>query len=420
MSRVWWFVLVLYACAAPAGAQSLTIAQAVEEAVQHNLALMAERSNLSIADAQMVTARLRPNPVFSFSADHLDVLGTGFSAENNGGPPEVAWRVDVPLERGGKRDARIALAETVHTIAEAQFADAVRVLRQDVTLACVDVMAAQATHTLLADNLRTYEDLVRVNRARLTAGSIAPFEETRSEVAMLQFRSTVVRAELDLAAATARLRVLLGRPQGSPIELADALSTAEQTPADLEAGELERVAVRARPDLRALELTEARTVADLRLQEALGKIDYTVGAEYRRQQGVAGRSNSLGVFFSAPLPISNRNQGEIARATAEHEQAERQIAARRAQISADVRSSYHEYATTRDLVGSIQRDLLKPASRARDTSAYTYRAGGATLLELLDAQRAFNDTMQSYVDAQASLRRAITRLNAAIGSEVVK
>ena len=178
--------------------------------------------------------------------------------------------------------------------------------------------------------------------------------------------------------------------------------------------------MRARPDLRALELTEARTVADLRLQEALGKIDYTVGAEYRRQQGVAGRSNSLGVFFSAPLPISNRNQGEIARATAEHEQAERQIAARRAQISADVRSSYHEYATTRDLVGSIQRDLLKPASHARDTSAHTYRAGGATLLELLDAQRAFNDTMQSYVDAQASLRRAITRLNAAIGSEVVK
>jgi outer membrane protein, heavy metal efflux system len=420
MSRVWSFVLVLYGCAAPAGAQSLTIAQAVGEAVQHNLALMAERSNLSIADAQMVTARLRPNPVFSFSADHLDALGTGFNAENNGGPPEVAWRVDVPLERGGKRDARIALAETVHTIAEAQFADAVRVLRQDVTLACVDVMAAQATHTLLADNLRTYEDLVRVNRARLTAGSIAPFEETRSEVAMLQFRSTVVRAELDLAAATARLRVLLGRPQGSPIEIGDALSPAEETAGDLEAGALEQVAVRARPDLRALELTEARTVADLRLQEALGKIDYTVGAEYRRQQGVAGRSNSLGVFFSAPLPISNRNQGEIARATAEQEQAERQIAARRAQISADVRSAYHEYATTRDLVGSIQRDLLKPATRARDTSAYTYRAGGATLLELLDAQRAFNDTMQSYVDAQASLRRAITRLNAAIGSEVVK
>jgi cobalt-zinc-cadmium efflux system outer membrane protein len=116
----------------------------------------------------------------------------------------------------------------------------------------------------------------------------------------------------------------------------------------------------------------------------------------------------------------NRNQGEIARAGTEGHQAEQQIAARRAQIAADVRGAYHEYVITSDLVASIERDLLAPATRARDTSAYTYRAGAATLLELLDAQRAFNDTMQSYVDAQASLRRAATRLNAAVGTEVVR
>jgi len=154
------------------------------------------------------------------------------------------------------------------------------------------------------------------------------------------------------------------------------------------------------------------------LQEAIGRVDYAVGAEYRRQQGTAGRSNSLGFFFSAPLPLSNRNQGEIARAGAEREQAERQIAARKAQIAADVRGALHEYTTTRDLVAAIERDLLKPAAHARDVSAYTYKAGGATLLEFLDAQRAFNETTQSYVDAQASLRRAAARLNAAIGTEV--
>src|SRR5919201_2676131 len=223
MSRVCSFVLVLSAIAAPSAAESLTIAQAIDEAVQHNLVLMAERSNLTIADAQMVTARLRPNPVFSFSADHLDVLGTGFSPSNNGGPPEIAWRVDVPLERGGKREARIALASAVRSAAEAQFADEVRVLKQDVTLACVDVIAAQAARTLVADTLRTYDDLVRVNRARLAAGSIAPFEATRSEVAMLQFRATVVRADLDLAYATTRLRTLLGRSAGASIEITDSL-----------------------------------------------------------------------------------------------------------------------------------------------------------------------------------------------------
>ncbi|MBI3491416.1 MAG: TolC family protein [Acidobacteria bacterium] len=426
MSRLMFVVSFLCACVPATAAQappsaapaSLTIAQAVDEALQHNLSLLAERSNLTIADAAMITARLRPNPVLSFSVDHLDALGTGFDASNNGGPPEIAWRVDVPLERGGKREARMALASVVKSAADAHFADAIRTLRQDVTMACVDVIAADATRTLLADTLRTFEDLARVNRARVAAGSIAPFESTRSEVAMLQFRATVVRVDLDLASATARLRTLLGRPPGAPLAITDRLSTDRTEPAP-DPTRLEAVAFDARPDLKAMQFAQARSTADLRLQEALGRIDYTLGAEYRRQQGIAGRSNSLGFFFSTPLPLSSRNQGDIARAGAERDLAERQITARRAQIAAEVRSAYHEYVTTRDLVGSIERDLLTPATHARETSAYTYRAGGATLLELLDAQRAFNDTMQSYVDAQASLRRSVTRLNAAVGTEVV-
>lgn len=397
---------------------SLTIAQAVDEALAHNLSLLAERSNLSIAEAAMITARLRPNPVFSFSTDHLDLLGTGFSPANNGGPAEIAWRLDVPLERGGKREARMAHAALIRTVAEAQFAEAVRALRLDVTLVGIDVLAARATRALVADNLRAFEEVVRVNRARATAGSIAPFESTRSEVAMLQFRSNVVRADLELAAAMGRLRALLGRPASDPFELTGDLGRS-QTPDVPDLARLERVALTSRPDVRALELAQARSTADLRLQEALGKVDYSVGAEYRRQQGVAGRSNSLGFFFSTPLPLSNRNQGEIARAAAETEQAARQLAARRAQVVADVRASHHEYQTTDALVAAIERDLLTPATRAREISSYTYTAGGSTLLELIDAQRAFNDTMQSYVDARSALWRAATRLNAAVGQEVV-
>jgi len=420
MSRVCCALFALSICAPAAAisAESLTVNQAIDEALQHNLGLLAERASLTIADAQMIAARLRPNPVFSFSADHLDWLGTGFSAENNGGPPEIAWRLDVPLERGGKREARMALASVVKSVAEAQFADAVRALRQDVTLACIDVMAARSSRQLLAANLRTFEDLVRVNRARLTAGSIAASESRRSEVAMLQFRATVVRADLELAAASARLRTLLGRPSGDPIAVdGDLRGTAPAAAVDASA--LRQLAITSRPDLRALQFAQARSTADLRLQESLGRVDYTVGAEYRRQQGIAGRGNSVGLFFSAPLALSNRNQGEIARATGELTQAERQIAARQAQIAADVESAYHEYATMRDLVASIEQEMLTPATKARDTAEYTYRAGGGTLLELLDSQRAFNDTMQSYLDAQASLRRAATRLNGAVGLEVV-
>jgi outer membrane protein, heavy metal efflux system len=403
---------------ARAGAQTLTIKEAVDEAVQHNLTLIAQRANLSVAETQIMTARLRPNPVASFSADHLDLLGTGFDEANNGGPPEIAMRVDVPLERGAKRDRRIDLAMASKALAEAQFADAVRTLRADVTLACIDVLAARATLSLITDNLRAFEELARVNRARVAAGSLAPVESTRSEVARLQFRSTAVRANLDLATALARLRTFLGRPATDQLDVADDLHVPAATAPDLTA--VQQLALATRPDLRSLELGQARTLADLRLQEAIGRIDYTVGAEYRRQQGISGRSNSLGFFVTAPLPILNRNQGEIARAGAEHDQVAQQTAAARAQILSDVDIAYREYTTNRDLVAAIEHDLIQPATNARDISTYTYRSGGSSLLELLDAQRAFNDTMQSYLDAQAGLRRAVARLNAAVGMEVMR
>jgi outer membrane protein, heavy metal efflux system len=421
MMRTHFFaVLCIGLSASRAGAETLTIAQAVDEAIRHNLALIAQRANLSVADTQMLTARLRPNPVASFGADHLDLLGTGFDDANNGGPPEVAFRVDLPIERGAKRERRIDLASASKALAEAQFGDAVRTLRADVTLACIDVLAARATRALVADNLRAFEDLARVNRARVAAGSLAPVESTRSEVARLQFRSTAVRAELELATALARVRTLIGRSATDPIDLADDLRVAEPAAGVLDVAAVQQLALATRPDLRSLQLGQARSVADLRLQESLGVIDYTVGAEYRRQQGIAGRSNSLGFFVSAPIPLLNRNQGEIARADAEHDQLSRQTAAVRSQILSDVDIAYREYTTNRDLVTAIEHDLIQPATSARDISTYTYRAGGSSLLELLDAQRAFNDTMQSYLDAQAGLRRAVAHLAAAVGTEVMR
>ena len=182
-------LLWVTAAASPAFAQNqkstppgnLTIAGAIDEAIQHNLPLIAERANLGIADAAMITARLRPNPVASVSADHLDWLGTGFNDVNNGGPPEVAWRFDIPFERGGKRDARMAVASVARSAAEAQLADAIRILRQDVTATCIDVFAARATNVFVTETLRSFEEIVRVNQRRVAAGSIAPLESTRGK-----------------------------------------------------------------------------------------------------------------------------------------------------------------------------------------------------------------------------------------------
>src|SRR5882672_5131276 len=103
--RILWFFSLFFVIQVSLRAQQLlpeqiTAEQAVQEALDHNLGLLAERYNLSIAEARIVTARLRPNPVFSLSGDHLPLAGTTYNSANNAGPPEYAVRTDFVLERG--------------------------------------------------------------------------------------------------------------------------------------------------------------------------------------------------------------------------------------------------------------------------------------------------------------------------------
>jgi outer membrane protein, heavy metal efflux system len=238
-------------------------------------------------------------------------------------------------------------------------------------------------------------------------------------VAMLQFRANVKTAELALATARTKLQTLLGRRAGGGlVDVAGVMKVPllPQTP-DLQ--QIQTAAVGARPDLLAARMEQARSQSELRLQIAQGKIDYTVGMEYRRQQGVNGRGNSLGLFFSAPLPVFNRNQGEIARVRSEQNQIGKNLDALESQIAGEVAMAYQEFETARQLVTEIERDLLTPSEEARTTTAYVYQAGASSLIDVLDAQRAFNETMSAYYDAQADYRRAATRLASVAGQEVI-
>jgi len=399
--------------------QSITIEQAVQEALQNNPGLLAEKLGISVAETAVITARMRPNPVLSASSDHLDWLGTGFSEINGAGPTETAVRIDVPWERGHKREYRVDTASYAQKIAEARVADSIRRLRLDVTLACIDVIDAKARLDLANDNLESLQAVVQLNETRLNGGAIPPVELTRSRVAMLQFRGSVKTAELALTTARVRLQTLLGRAPGQmPVDISDPLKVPipAATPA---LDQIQTRAITARPDIQAARLDQARSQTELRLQLANGKVDYTAGAEYRRQQGVNGTGNSVGFFFSVPLPVFNRNQGEVARVSAEQVQLQKQIDALRSQISGEVLGAYREYETARQLIADIESDLLGLAQEARTTTTYVYQAGAGSLLDVLDAQRAFNDTMSSYYTAQADYRRAVSRLTSVVGEEVI-
>jgi cobalt-zinc-cadmium efflux system outer membrane protein len=386
-------------------AAEMTLQDAVQEALSHNLDLAAARLGISVAESRRITAALRPNPVLSLSADHLDLLGTGFSAANNGGPPEYAIRTDFVYERGQKREYRMALAESEVGLADLQLRDVARQTMFNVQNAYVNVQQAKQNLELARSNLKSLEAIVSVNRERVRTGDLARVELDRSEVAALQYEAAIRQSELQLQQAKNNLQLLLGR--SAPAANLDITGSLRRETLKGTLDDLQTQALRMRPDLLSARQTQARSQADLRLQTAQGKIDLTYGVEARRQDGVSGRGNMLGFFVSAPLPVWNRNQGEILRAQREITQNAAKVTALDASIRTEILNAWQQYSSNHALLGEIEKAMLPRAREVRDTTEYSYRRGEASLVEFLDAQRAFNDTMQTYNDARASLARSL-------------
>ena len=389
--------------------------QAVREAIDRNLGLLAERYNLTVAEARIITARLRPNPVLSIGADYQDILGTGFTVANGAGPPEGNIRVDFLLERGGKRAQRVEVAENAREAARFQLLNTTRNLVLDVESAFVDVILAKENLALARQNMQAFQSIVDVNTIRVRDGDLAAVELVRTRVAALQFANGVRQAEARLRLAGNRVQALMGRTVFAPDFDVEGALRRDAPPLDLTGFQAQ--ALELRPDLLALRRDEARSLADVRLQLAQGKVDFTVGAQYHRQYDTA-HGNSMGFFFSVPLPVFNRNQGEIERARREQQQIQARIRAAEADIRNEVRNAWLGFTTARDLLGAIERDMLQQARDVRDTTEYSYRRGEASFVELLDAQRAFNDTMQSYNEALAEYARSLYAMESISGKAV--
>src|SRR5215472_8052401 len=394
--------------AQPRASEAITIEQAVSEAIDHNLSLLAERYNVTIADAAVITAGLRPNPVVTLNAmlPNADLVDSGIATR------EGVVRTDYVIERGGKRERRIDQATLARSVAELQLLETTRKLVLDVETAYGDVQLAKLNLALAQENLDAFNNVVAVNVERVRTGDLAQVELARSRLAALQFQNDVEQQTAKLAVARTRLENLLGRRTTASIDVTGDLRR--------DAGVLDRQAIRTRalemrPDLRAARTDQARSVADLRLQLANGKIDYTVSGEYHREQGGGLVGNDYGIFFSAPLPIFNRNQGEIARARSQQQQLDAKTRALEADITADLDAAFTEYSSARGIVERIETTMLTQARDVRTTMEYSYRRGEASLVEFLDAVRAFNDITRDYNEARADYARSLYTLDALSG-----
>jgi cobalt-zinc-cadmium efflux system outer membrane protein len=402
----------------PEGAQParLTLDGAVEEAIRNNLDLMAERQSVPLAKAREITAALRPNPVVMFTYDYQDWLRRGLNSSNSAGPTEWSPQVTYTLETAGKRSRRVEVAKLATSAAELRLLDAVRQLAFQVRQASVEYLLAKENLALARANLKVFTDILKVNEAKVQAGELAGVELTRTRVARQQLDNAILQAQLRLTTASNNLRQLLGRSPSEPdFELEGSLrdDAVVLLPEELRAQALEQ-----RPDLLALRKDSERAKADTRLQIANSRPDVTVGMMYHAQLGYSN-GRTFGTFASVPLPVHDRNQGEIARAQREMAQTRLRTEALERAIATEVENAWQQYATARSLLDRIRGRLLNEAKQVRDITEFSYRRGEASLLEFLDAQRAYNDAVQSYNDARADYMRSLYLIDAVTGKPVM-
>jgi cobalt-zinc-cadmium efflux system outer membrane protein len=179
--------------------------------------------------------------------------------------------------------------------------------------------------------------------------------------------------------------------------------------------ELQEAALRERPDLRAAQQSVVAAASQHALAKANGKQDVTFTTNYSHVSGL----NAATMSVSLPLPIFDRNQGEIAKTNAAIIQAREQEAAVRSQVLTDVKDAYEALLTSDRVARFYQSGYLTVSQRNRDISEYAYGRGATSLLDFLDAERSYRSTQLSYRQAVAAHLLSVEQLRQAVGSRTL-
>jgi cobalt-zinc-cadmium efflux system outer membrane protein len=400
-------------------ANGLTLDQAIERLIARNLDLRSKAFEIPQADADILTAGLRANPVL-YTDVQCYPYGA-FTKARPGGQTQYDINVSYPLDITRKRQARTLVACQAKKVLQAQFQDATRVEIDNLYTEYVDVLAARETVRLARKSVAEL-----MNEPDKPKGPLKPIPEIDDQRLEIQRESAEIglsEAEEQYQSDLRALGALLGMtvPEAERLELRGSLADQAQPPV---LGEpLLRLAMTTRPDLLAYRLGVKRAEADVGLAVANRYPDlYVLYQPYTFQNDQyynAKNATSWGVGVSVPLTIFNRNQGNIQRAKLNVSQSQTELAALEQQVVFDVRQAERQYLVTRKAVERIERSLLPNARIEHDRANQLYDQGKLDELSFLAAERDFDQVVRQYRDTLVRHRRAMLKLNTAVGLRIL-
>ena len=383
-----------------------------------NPTLKAAQLNIEESRAGEITAYLRPNPTFSLTVDGLQAARNLGIWRPFSGVVETAG-VSYLHERQHKRELRRDAAVQTTTVTESTYADQERGLLFNLRTAFVQVLQAQAVLQNAKDNLDYWDRELVVNRRRFSAGDLAQVDLNRLELQRVQFEADFETATVNLRTAKIQLLTLLN--DRTPIERFNVSGEYNFNDQVKPQEEFRTIAVQARPDLKAAMQSVELAKINYKLAIANGSTDPTFSLWYSHNPSFSNMfaNETIGGNISIPLRIFDRNQGEKARTQIDVHRNERLRDATQALVFSDVDSAYWTLIQALGLLQPYKTKYLPLALDNRNRITISFQNGGASLLDFLDAEKAYRDTRLAYLNLIGSYLTAAAQMNMAVGQEVM-
>jgi len=414
-------VLRAQATSSMQGPVKVTLDDAIELALKHNHALLAAQTTIQQSEALEVQADLRPNPTLFSDWEYLP-LGSPSSQNSRLYPPgeplsqylhdntEADIGLSYLFERGKKRQHRLQAAQDITAQTRSLVADNERTLTFNVASQFIFVQLAESTLELAEKDVKSFQQTTDISEITYKAGGMSEDDFLKIELQLLQYQTDYEQAMMAKDQGLDDLRNMLGY-ESVPADY-DVAGPFDHQPVKGNLEDLQMKALQNRPDLRAAQQGIKAATSQWELQKADGKVDVTGQANYSHVNGI----NAATVYVSVPLPIFNRNQGNIAQARYAITQLQELEKGTTDQVMTDVHDAYMGVQENDRIIVFYKSKYLDVAEKDREISLFAYQHGAASLLDYLDAERTYRATQLAYRQALASYLTALEQLREAVGT----
>ena len=410
---VCWFSFV----AAVAQEKSFTPDQLETMFLKQNLELIAERMNVSIADAAIAEAKVWDNPELSIGNINFWKRKSIDDAGN-----EIAYPKEFTVELSqmvslSARRSKLANVEKVgKEIAIKQFEELLRGLKLDLRSSIAELVYLQNLKKVYEDQKKLLEEVTATYKTQYEKGNISKSEFLRLQTALFELEGMINDTQIEFNASQKTLKNLLSIEPSTVIIVEDDKNSLP-SPDSINSNELIETAIASRPDLQGIKLQSEYHKKDITYQKSLIMPDVNLGVSYDRYGSVW--NNFYGVNIGFQLPVFNRNKGAIKTAQIQLSQNEALVEQSQKTLQNEVIESYQNYLNTYTF---LERNLKNPALSELDTMLEVYAknllAKNISMVEYMDFMDSYRSTKEMFLNSQKELRLNFEQLQFSVGEDI--